>query len=147
MRRAARTIVINNANLLVMHRNKFGTEYDTLPGGEINIGEEPIDAAVRETKEETCIEIANPRLVFLEHAGDIFGDQYVFLCEYVSGEPVLDAKSTEFSINEMGNNLYQPRWLPLKSLDTTKFVSEKLKSAILDCISSGWPEKAIEITS
>ena len=38
MRRASRGIVIKDNNLLVMHRNKFGTEYDTLPGGNVEAG-------------------------------------------------------------------------------------------------------------
>lgn len=44
MRRAVRAIIIKDKQLLVMHRNKFGTEYETLPGGNIEVGETPEQA-------------------------------------------------------------------------------------------------------
>ena len=32
--------------------------------------------------------------------------QYVYLCEYVGGEPALNPESDEYAINAMGQNLY-----------------------------------------
>ena len=40
----------------------------------------------------------NPRLVFVENAGDIYGMQYIYLCEYVGGEPALNPESDEYAI-------------------------------------------------
>lgn len=147
MRRAARVIVIKDKTLLVMHRNKFGKEYDTLPGGYIEIGETPAQAALRETLEETSIEVTNPRLIFLEHAGKIYGDQYVFYCDYVSGEPKLTEGSEEDKINKMGQNLYEPKWLPLDELASSPFVSENLKDEINESLKNGWPERPKEFSS
>lgn len=147
MRKAARAIVIDNDNLLVMHRNKFGSEYSTLPGGAIDMGETAEAAAIREIKEETSIDVANPRLVFIEHAGDMYGDQYIFLCEYVSGEPKLSEDTHEYAINQMGQNLYEPKWLPLGELPNVNFVSEELKSVILRCVYEGWPQEPQEFSS
>lgn len=147
MRKAARAIIIHDDNLLVMHRNKFGTEYSTLPGGAIDIGEAAEAAAVREVLEETSIQVANPRLVFIEHAGDMYGDQYVFLCEYVSGEPKLSEDTHEHAINQMGQNLYEPKWLALADLPQASFVSEELKTQILRCVREGWPPQAEEFSS
>jgi ADP-ribose pyrophosphatase YjhB (NUDIX family) len=39
MRKAVRAIIIKDDKLLVMNRNKFGKVYDTLPGGNVEIGE------------------------------------------------------------------------------------------------------------
>ncbi len=145
MRRAVRAIIIHDNKLLVMHRNKFGEEYDTLPGGSIELGETPVQALYREIAEEAQVNFTSPRLVVIEHAGDPYGDQYIFLCEYVSGEPVLHPNSQEILINKLGKNLYIPGWVGLKELAKRSFLSEKLKKQILDCASTGWPTVPVEL--
>ncbi len=145
MRRAVRAIVVKDGQLLVMHRNKFGKEYDTLPGGNIEIGETPEQALLREIDEETCLAIANPVLTFVEEAGDPYGTQYVYRCQYVSGEPVLREDSEEALINKLGQNLYEPRWVPLTELPDRPFVSEKLKAAVIAGAQNGFPETPVEI--
>lgn len=147
MRTAVRAIIIKNDNLLVMNRNKFGTVYDTLPGGNIEVGETPEQALYREVQEETMVEFANPRLVFIEHAGQLYGDQYIFLCNYLRGEPQLHPQSEEISINELGKNLYKPMWLPFSKLATAPFLSDKLQQRLLEGHNNGWPEKPVEFTS
>lgn len=145
MRRAVRAIVIKDNNLLVMHRNKFGQEYDTLPGGGVEIGESPEQALVREVAEETSIQIRLERLVFVEEAGDPFGTQLIYLCEYQSGEPALNEHSEEAQINKLGQNLYEPRWVDLSKLSTMPFVSERLKQAVLTAVANGFPEQPEQI--
>jgi 8-oxo-dGTP diphosphatase len=144
-RQAVRAIIVKDGNLLVMHRNKFGTEYETLPGGGVEIGEEPEAAIVRELAEETSITISNHRLVFIEEAGNPFGTQLIYLCEYVSGEPKLAEDSEESQINKLGHNLYEPKWVPLESLPKLPFVSEKLKVAIIDGVKNGFPDQVTQI--
>lgn len=146
MRRAARAIIIrNNSELLVMHRNKFGTEYDTLPGGNVEMGETIEQALFREVSEETQVVFDEPRLTILEHAGVPYGDQYIFLCQYVSGEPQLHPDSEEEHINKLGKNLYKPDWVSIKDLSSRPFMSEKLKIQILDCVENGWPAVPVEL--
>jgi 8-oxo-dGTP diphosphatase len=144
-RQAVRAIVIKDGQLLVMHRNKFGTQYETLPGGGIEIGEAPEAAVVRELAEETSVVTSNQRLVFVEEAGDPFGTQLIYLCDYVSGEPQLAEDSEEAHINKLGQNLYEPKWVPLSTLPELPFLSEKLKTVIIDAVSNGFPEQAIQI--
>lgn len=147
MRAAARAIIIKDDTLLVTHRNKFGMEYDILIGGGVDFGETLEQALYRELKEESGVQVANSRLVFIERAGDPYGTQYIFLCDYVSGEPALSKSSMEYSINAMGKNLYQPIWLPLKDLPQAEFRSERLKQAILRSLKSGWPKEPLDITN
>ncbi|TXG77127.1 NUDIX hydrolase [Patescibacteria group bacterium] len=146
MRRAVRAIIIRDDQLLVMHRNKFGTEYDTLPGGNIEMGESPEQALYREVEEETQVKFETPRMVILEHAGDPYGDQYIFLCQYVSGEPELHPDAEERRINALGKNLYHPDWVSLADLPHKPFMSEKLKQQILECVMHGWPAVPVEFT-
>ncbi len=145
-RTSARTIVIRDNKLLVMRRNKFGTEYVTLPGGKVEIGETPEKTAVREAYEETMIEVANPRLVFIDHA-DFYGDQMVFLCDYVSGEPKIAPGTHEEAINKLGKNLYKPDWLELSELPNVPFLSAELQQAIIRATTTGWSDHIEEFTS
>lgn len=145
MRRAVRAIIIKDDHLLVMHRNKFGQEYDTLPGGNIEVGETEEQALQREVNEESQVQFTNPRLVILEHAGDPYGDQYIYLCDYVSGEPQLHPESMELKLNNMGQNLYEPRWVALKDLPHLPFLSEKLKATLLEFYPDKWPQNPVEI--
>lgn len=144
-RQAVRAIVMRDGNLLVMHRNKFGKEYETLPGGGIEPGEIQEDALRRELAEETSVIIGSARLVFTEQAGDPFGDQFIYLCEYISGEPSLAPDSEEAMINKLGQNLYDPRWVAIADLQNLPFLSEKLKALILESVETGFPNEPVEI--
>lgn len=145
MRQAVRAIIVHDNKLLVMHRNKFGTEYDTLPGGNIEIGESPEEALVREVREETSIDFSNPRLVYIEEAGVPYGTQYIYLCEYKSGEPTLDPGSEEAAVHKLGRNLYEPRWVSLDQLERLPFLSERLKSAIMVANKTSFPDTPIHM--
>ncbi len=146
MRSAARAIIIKEDSMLVMHRNKFGHEYDILIGGGVELGEEPIQTVLREIKEEAGINVGQPKLVFIEHAPEPYGVQYVFVCQYKSGEVNLDANSTEAKINKLGSNLYQPLWRKLSELEHLELRSPQLKKALITALSNGFPDEPIDIT-
>lgn len=140
MRQAVRAIVVKDGQLLVIHRNKFGKEYYTLPGGGIDPGETPEQAMIRELYEETGISVVLDRLVIVEEAGDPFGVQYMYLCTYQNGEPVLHPDSEEAQINKLGQNMYTPLWLAMSELPAAPFFSEKLKLALIRGYAEGFPE-------
>ena len=145
MRRAVRAIVFRDNNLLVMKRNKFGTQYYTLPGGAMSMGETSAQALVREMSEETGVQLGDARLVFVEDGGGLYGVQYIYLASYVGGEPHLNPNSDEASINALGKNTYEPVWLPMSDLPATSFVTERLRDAIVHAVKNGFPEKPVTI--
>lgn len=89
-----------------------------LPGGGVEFGEMPDDTVVREVKEETGIDVVNPRLVKhisgfitfhkeegMDHRQSIL---LYFVCEYKGGELSLDGlMEDEKDIAEMAE------WIPL----------------------------------
>ena len=139
MRQAARAIIIRNDQLLVIHRNKYGQEYYTLPGGGIDAGETAQQAIIRELAEETGVNVTLGPLVFIENPGNPFGRQYVFLCTYEAGEPALHPDSEEAELNKAGANTYVPMWLPLKDLSSVRFMSPRLCQAIQNGLANGFP--------
>lgn len=141
MKQAARAIVTRGDKLLVMHRNKFGKEYYTLPGGAVEMGEKTEQAMVRELQEETGLDITKYQLVFIEEAGPPYGTQYIFLCDDPGGDIGLRADSIEAELNKAGQNTFTPEWLELSMLTSEPFVSERLKRAILKCVEGGFPEQ------
>lgn len=147
MRQAVRAIVVRDGHLLVIHRNKFGQEYYILPGGGLQPGEPAEQAVFRQVHQETSMAIVNPRLVIIEEAGDPYGVQYIYLCQYVSGEPRLQPSSPEAEINALGKNLYSPQWLPLHSLASVPFRSATLRQALMQGLSRGFEMQPITINS
>ena len=62
------TLITNNkGEILILQRSKQNDvlpEYWDIPGGTLEDGEDPAVGAIRETKEETGIDIFNPKLFF-----------------------------------------------------------------------------------
>lgn len=147
MRAYSRAIVINDNKLLVMERHKAGQHYFTLLGGQIENNETPEQSVIREVKEESTIEVANPKLVFVEEAELPFGQQQVFLCDYVSGEPVLPDNSEEAYWTVPSKNTYKPMWIGLPEIAKLPFVSILLKEAILMGVAHGFPSEVYRFSS
>lgn len=147
MKTGARAVIIKDGKLLLMKRFKLDREYYTLPGGDVEKGETPDQTVIREIKEETSIECGNPKLVFVEDAGSVFGVQHVFTCDYKAGEPLLPPESEEAFWSTPGKNTYEPMWFPMDKLNDIPFVSPLLKQALLMAFSSGFPTEPYHFSS
>ena len=68
---------------------KFAHGLWCLPGGKLDLNEDPFENAVRETREEAGIEIGNVR--FMTFTNDVTPDSHYvtlnFVADWVSGEP------------------------------------------------------------
>lgn len=118
-RPSAYGIVIKDGQLLTPRH--FGRH--NLPGGGLEFGEMPEEAVAREVKEETGIDVANPRLIavhstFFKDPFPAEGAEFLqsillyYVCDFVGGE-----LSTEgFDEHE---KIYAdlPEWYPLAKLD------------------------------
>ena len=145
MRTSARAILLNGDNFLVMDRNKFGHKYMALIGGKVEANETPIQAVIREVKEETTLDVTNPRLVIVEDAGDVFGTHYIYLCDFSGGNISLEPTSTEYKINELGQNLYKPMWINKNDLASVNLLPVELKEKLVEFLENGFPNEPINI--
>ncbi len=128
-----------------MKRNKFGKQYFTLLGGGVELGEDLEPALRRELDEEARMKIGEVRLVFIEEAGEPYGTQYIFLCDYVGGDPILRTDSEEALLSAGGQNTYEPMWMKIDELPGVSFVSEQLKNVLVQAFEHGFPEESQQI--
>ena len=124
MRRRATVFVIDHDKVLFIHRFKNGNEYYVVPGGGLESGETPEQAAVREIKEETSLNIViGKKIGELETMG---GHEYFYIAQSWSGVLALSGPEAQ---RQSPDNIYQLEWVPLEKLseiDLRKEVREIL---------------------
>lgn len=92
----------------------------SLPGGHLEYGESPEQAAMREAKEELNVDVKNPRVIGLTNdinAGE--GKHYITIfveADYAGGEPKINEpdRTSEIMWSAPGE-LPQPLFVPLKN--------------------------------
>jgi len=109
-------IVLRGEELLVMFRRENGREYYTFPGGQIEEGETPEAAVLREIREETTIEVSDPQLVYELHRTGALPREFFYRCSYRSGTPMLREDSIERAILDPEKNYFEPMWIPISGL-------------------------------
>lgn len=86
----AAVILMEMDKILLVKHSKGGKDYWVLPGGGVEKGESLIEAAIREIKEETNLEIKVKKLVFISEAIPSDRHRHVidffFTGEILSGE-------------------------------------------------------------
>ena len=99
--------VIRAGEALLIHKKRgLGAGKISAPGGRIEAGESPEDAAIRETREEVCVVPSAPRR--RGHLRFQFTDGYALECHVLSSDACDgEARETDEAI---------PRWTPLDAL-------------------------------
>ncbi|MGZ6005632.1 MAG: NUDIX hydrolase [Candidatus Saccharimonadales bacterium] len=146
MAKAARAIIVENDKILVMYRNKSGSEYFTLVGGQLGANETPEQALMREVKEETGLDIIKYRLVFIEENPAPYNDQYIYLCQVGphAGVAIQDSSEEGF-LNRIDINVHLPLWAETSSFDKLAFRTPQLQAAIIDALANGFPDEPKKI--
>jgi 8-oxo-dGTP diphosphatase len=146
MKKAARAIIFEGDKILVMHRNKQGTQYFTLVGGQVKDSETEEEALVREVQEETGLEITGASLVFIEKHPEPYNQQYTFLCSVGPHKDVaIQVAAEESFMNQIGINVHTPVWVPLSAFATLSFLSPQLQTAIMAGLKNGFPKQPMTI--
>lgn len=106
-------MIRDGAILMVRHQTPDRV-YWTLPGGAVEPGEAPADAAVREMREETGLSTRTVRLLF--ESTYAYGPESTFLMEWIEGEPLLGLDPEEDHLPQDARLLQGVAWLPLDEM-------------------------------
>lgn len=148
MAKAARAIVIEDGKILVMHRNKYGSEYFTLVGGQAADGETIEQTLAREVQEETGLVVTGARLVFTEEHPEPYNQQYIYVCDVAPHDTIaIQDTSEEGFMNRLDANVHKPLWVESASFGKLPFRTPNLQAAIVAGLRKGFPDQAINLSN
>lgn len=135
-------ILLQDDKVALIERHRPGLHYFTFPGGHVDEGETPEQAAVRETEEELGLQVTPKQL--LAKIGWQGKWQYYYLVEVNSGdfgsgngEEMLDP------LPERGT--YRPMWMPVAELLDQPVMPREMAEIVVRFSKVGWPEEPVII--
>ncbi|WP_394553738.1 NUDIX hydrolase [Agromyces sp. MMS24-JH15] len=123
IRIAAYAVIIDDGRVLLSHWNQHGRSGWAMPGGGLQGAEDPLEAVVREVREETGFDAAVDRLLGIDtmvvpaakrHRGRVplYAMRIVYRAHVVGGE----------LRNELDGSSDEARWFPLDEVSSLKRV-------------------------
>lgn len=127
VRRRAAVVVLNRreGKILLMRRCKYGRNYYVVPGGGVEEGETLREAALREVKEETGLDVVITRKLCVCQNRD--QPEHYFLAEDFAGELCLGGPEVD---RQSRDNTYCLEWVPLSMLDHIPLVPKPIREQI-----------------
>jgi 8-oxo-dGTP diphosphatase len=117
MRTRAGIVLIENNKVALIERHRAGLHYFVFPGGGVDEGESPEQAAIREAREELGIEVAIQQKVAEVQLG-LKSRQIYFLVEQLGGEfgTGIGEEFTDSDPDDPEEGVYVPIWMPIDEL-------------------------------
>jgi 8-oxo-dGTP diphosphatase len=147
MRIRAGIVLIEDNKVALIERHRAGLHYFVFPGGGVDEGESPEQAAIRETREELGLEVAIKHKVAEVHLGQK-SRQIYFLVEQTGGEfgSGLGEEFTNSDPNSPEEGVYFPVWMPITELARyEKIFPVDLANLVLKSQTDGWPKEPVVI--
>lgn len=136
----AAVFLLQDDKIALIERHRAGLHYFSFPGGHVDEGEIPEQAAVRETLEELGLEVALKRLVAkMTWQGKW---QYYFLVE-ATGGAFGTGTGAEMHHPRPEKGTYQPVWMPVSQLTEQPVRPREVAELVLRCVQEGWPEQPV----
>jgi 8-oxo-dGTP pyrophosphatase MutT (NUDIX family) len=146
MRVRAGVVLIEDDKVSLIERFRSGNHYYVFPGGGVDEGETPQEAAVREMEEETGL-----RVTVKQEVAEIHFDlstQHYFLAQRVSGEygTGTGEEFTDADPDDPMEGIYIPIWMPVEELSEHESIYPvDIKELVLKSVSAGWPDEPVVI--
>ncbi len=133
---SSRALVVKDGKVLLIKRRKNGQHYYSIPGGKLEPGESLEQTVIREVAEETCISVKPLKLIATCEDKDMHKSQNLFVCEYLSGEPILGDSVEKERMEKDSTNYYEPVWVDLNEAVYLKIKPDSTATIFHDYISS-----------
>ena len=147
MRTRAGIVLIEDNTVALIERHRAGLDYFVFPGGGVDEGETPEQAAVREAMEELGVEVAIKQKVVeiqIETSRQVY-----FLVERVAGEfgTGTGEEFTDSDPRDPSEGIYVPVWMPIEELSQRqKIYPTALAQLVLYSETNGWGNEAVVIS-
>jgi len=148
MRVRAGIVLIKENKVALIERHRAGLDYFVFPGGGMDEGETPEQAAIRETLEELGIEVVIKQKVAEITLGPK-SRQIYFLVEHVSGEfgTGTGEEFTDSDPNDPDEGIYVPVWMPIAELPRrTNIYPVDVSKLVVKSVRDGWRKKPLVVT-
>jgi 8-oxo-dGTP diphosphatase len=148
MRVRAGIVLIKDNQVALIERHRAGLDYFVFPGGGVDEGETPEQAAIRETMEELGIEVVIKQRVAEIQLG-LKSRQVYFLVEHVSGEfgTGTGEEFTDSDPNDPDEGVYVPIWMPINELPRySNIYPSDLSKLVVQSARDGWRRKPLVVT-
>lgn len=146
MRVRAGVVLIKDEKVSLIERFRSGNHYYVFPGGGVDEGESPQEAAVREMEEETGLRVTVKRELAKIHFG--LSIQIYYLVDRVSGEygTGTGEEYTDADPDNPMEGIYIPIWMPIAELAEHEAIYPvDIKELVLKSVHSGWPDEPVVI--
>ena len=140
MRTRAGIVLIQGDQVALIERHRAGLDYFVFPGGGVDEGETPEQAAIREAMEELGIEVAIKQKVAEVQLGQK-SKQVYFLVEQIGGEFGTGAgeEYMDADPNDPEEGIYIPIWMPIEELPLHKKIYPvELAALVVQSLTDGW---------
>ncbi len=142
MRIRSGIILIEDGKLALIERHRAGLHYFTFPGGGVDEGESPEQAAIREAEEELGIQVVIKQKVADVHFNEKM--QYYFLAEKIGGE-FGAGTGEEYGEYDPVHGTYHPLWMPLEDVKNKNVLPRELADLVIRFAKEGWPLEPVII--
>jgi len=145
MRTRAGIVLIEDDKVALIERHRAGLDYFVFPGGGVDEGETPEQAAIREALEELGIEVAIKQKVAEIHFGQT-SRQIYFLVDHVKGEfgSGVGEEYTDSDPNDPEEGIYIPIWMPIAELlQHNNIYPADLAKLVVKSYKEGWQKEPL----
>jgi mutator protein MutT len=142
MSRSAAILITGN-HIALIKRRREGRLYYVFPGGQIEEGESPEQAVVREIEEELGLNVLVERLVVKVFYRDKI--QYYFIIRTVGGTFGTGRGPEMLGLYPPERGSYRPIWMPLANLLKENVVPRQVAELVVQNGRNSWPSDVIHL--
>jgi len=146
MRIRAGVVLVEDGKVALIERHRAGKHYFVFPGGGVDEGETPEQAAIREMEEETGLHVAIQKKLAEIHFG--LSEQVYYLVDKLDGQfgTGTGEEFTDSDPDDPTEGLYVPIWMPLAELPQHENVyPADIATLVTTAMNAGWPDVPIVV--